>query len=395
MKIGSYIALKEKLCGEYLEKFNFVENYGELHLVSAEVMAEKMMDLMDLMLEAQDQELPVEHIVGKDIKGFCKNYFSDVTVADLLRSVGKEIRSWAWLVFALELLLVVVEIGNKDFHFFSYKTDVSGYLVGAMVGWSGVVLADLVGIVLAKLGCYTQKTRNVEAFIIAIVTIGMIIFFIGEDKSLEILGWPLLLFSGLYLLAYYGLMFRRRYQTTGSFRKQKNENEYETSFTGLLKEELYDNDYSRDVSVVKIFSKRYVRKNRRRMKQGKPRLTTEEFFEKEDKAGKRGVWVGFAIGTGIGVIGILIPSICSSESFFEGPADLAGFSLVMAVALLLMAKFVIKLLKPINKVAHREGQDILSACREGGVELDKYYEMLAAGELEEKDSLGDRNSMED
>lgn len=72
MKFGSYIQLTDKLNEEYRKSFDFIEHYGNIHMVSFEKMAEKMMDLIDLMLEAQEKGQSPEEITGKNLEDFCK-----------------------------------------------------------------------------------------------------------------------------------------------------------------------------------------------------------------------------------------------------------------------------------------------------------------------------------
>ena len=73
MKIATYLSFKEKLTGIYLEKFELIENYGQLHFISSKVMSEKMMDLIDTFLQAQESRTPVEKIIGSDEIAFCKH----------------------------------------------------------------------------------------------------------------------------------------------------------------------------------------------------------------------------------------------------------------------------------------------------------------------------------
>lgn len=383
MKLGAYIGLKDKLSGEYLEKFNYVEHYGDLRKAGSEAMAEKMMDLMDLMLEAQEAGTPVEHVVGKNIKDFCKNYFSDITVFDMLKDAARQVRTLAWLILVLELLSIFAEDWEKGFSFFTYKTDISGYFFGVMIAWAGIVAADIVGIVLVKLGYYSRK---VWIGVVAAGTLAALLllgFFANSEGSMEILGWPLLTFSGFYLLAYYGVVFWSRYKLTGSLRKQKNE--YETTLTGLVMEEVAVIDYSRELSVVKTYAKRYKRKNRRLVKKGKQPFTTAEYFAWQDKVNKKAVWQGFALGLILGFGMIPLSCINSSEPFFEGPMDAVLFILVIAVMIGLAMALVCGITRPINKVSSKQQAALLRICQEKGIELDIYYEMLAAGKTGEEE----------
>lgn len=374
MKLGSYITHTDKLKDEYRKSFDFIEHYGQLHMVSSEKMAEKMMDLLDLMLEAQEKGLPPEEITGKSLEDYCKNYFSDVTWLDMLKSAAKRVKYWAWVVFAVETLLLLSEAFEENFNFFTYRTDITGYLLGIMIAMSGTVLADIIGSILAKKGCYSKKIYNVTLISGTALSIALAVILGLNIQDVELLGYPLISGSLLYLLIYYIVIFISRYKKTGSLKKTQNA--YESSFTQLIKEDIKGTDYSNDKSIVKIFAKRYIKKNARLAKKGKRTMTTKEYFDKTNKESRYAYTIGLIIGISVINCGGFVNSILTGEKMFETPLDLLFYVLIYAVVCFISFKFSRK----IEKVTLLEQQSILNACREHNMELDEYYNMLMKDE---------------
>ena len=155
MKIAQYTTEKEQLKGEYLKKFNEIEYYGQIHMVNEDNLAEKMMDLVDLFLEAQENGKPAEFIIGNDIGDFCENFYSDITKKDMIKSVLESFRVLLWEVFFIGLLSSLIgETGDGL---------VLAIMVGAICGLVGSIIANVIGATLLKHGkCSTKKMKLLE-----------------------------------------------------------------------------------------------------------------------------------------------------------------------------------------------------------------------------------------
>lgn len=68
------IAMAEQLSGEYRSAFERADIYS-IGTMEEERLDEKMMDLYNRLMEAEQNNQPVEEVVGNDIELFCKNYF--------------------------------------------------------------------------------------------------------------------------------------------------------------------------------------------------------------------------------------------------------------------------------------------------------------------------------
>ena len=72
------IAMAAQLEGEYKIVFEKADMYGTLEKCSDEnIRDDKMMNLYDLLLQAQMDKTPVSKIIGEDIEEFCKSYFKE------------------------------------------------------------------------------------------------------------------------------------------------------------------------------------------------------------------------------------------------------------------------------------------------------------------------------
>lgn len=352
-----YTMIKDQLKGEYLAACDKVELYADLKHIDWEVQSEKLMDLLDLLLQAQYEGKPVSDIVGTDLDRFCKNYFADYSAGDRLREFLKRIKRIAWMLFILEGLWMFASLGEADFHFFTNTTDISGYVGGLLMG--GVVLEFVNALLRLCLFRVKRFTVNMNLFLETVTLIGglILIFRFWGDRKIYILTWPLLLGSGAYLLGYYTLQWYRRYQTTGSIKEVKSD--YEISFGEMVKVE-YDQNFGEE--MVKALAKRFRRMNRRRKRRGKAEYTSEEFFEKlkrEDAISRRAVPAIF-----IGVV------VCSTIFTAQ---DSTLWDTVIWFAIISVCEFVVyRFYSKIEKSGVRERNAIWQECRKRDMTLLEY-----------------------
>lgn len=362
MEIGSYLIIKDQLKDEYLKTFEFIEQYGLQHMITEDVMAEKMMDLIDLLLEAQNGNVPADKIVGSDKVSFCREYFSDFSFKDLLKSAAKTICTSAWFVFILEILNMLFCTGDDGFNLFSYKSDNADLLLAFIIGWNSYIIFDVIGYFMAKCGCYSRKLMSVlriVMFAISITATVVACLIIG-NKEILLPGCILIICSGIYLALYYGIRFVK----TGSLKKQ--ENLYKSSFSTLVKQEIKKQDHSKDLTFVKVFARRYRKENLKRQRKGKEKLTTQAFFEKYNYYNNIATIVGFSAGFVIAFMFTLL------SSGFESFTDAIIFCIIMGIVFLLVMKF----FKKIERITVLGQKDILSACKSENVEIDTYYDTL-------------------
>lgn len=368
MKFGTYMIYVDKLEGEYKEAFQFVEHYADIHLIGGHYKNEKLMDLIDMMMQAQKQETPVENVVGKSQEQFAKDFYSDVTLASLSDDFFSKLKNWAWLIVLFEGLMIVSSMGDEGFNLFTFKADMSGYLQGVLIAYMGILLADVISIILAKFNYYNEKLTIGMMIGFTLVIIAACIYMGVKDITISARSFPVMICAAIYLLIYYVAVLLYRVKKTGSIKKVKDE--YDTSFGGLVKAELESNNFEKkeDLEFLKSISKRYANKNKKRVSKGLTPLTTADYIHKQNKLEKYSLVSGYLFG----VIAFIIITFINKG--FETSFDAVIFIGFMAVIGLLVFKFQ----RFMNSVSDRETSRILSLCEERGVEMDELYEQLQA-----------------
>lgn len=369
MKVGTYMIYTDKLVGEYKEAFKFVEHYADIHMIGGHYKNEKLMDLLDLIMQAQENERPVEEIVGKDKEQYAKDFYSDVTLPSLCENLFSKLKIWAWLVLVFEGLMVLSKIGEEDFNIFTFKADMSGYLQGFLIAYLGVMLADIISIILAKFKYYNEKL-NVGLMIgLTLLTIVGCIYMGVNEITISVRSFPVMLCALVFLIVYYVVEFSCRIKKTGSIKKEQDD--YDTTFGGLVKAELEieNNKFERkeDLEFLRTISKRYSNKNNKRVSKGLSPLTTREYIDLQNKLGKNACMGGYFFGVTAAFIATL------ANSGFESIVDAGVFVLIMAV----FGFFLYKIQKFINSVSEQETNRILYHCEERGVEMDELYQQLS------------------
>ena len=124
----NYSVMESQLNGSYRELFAKVTTYLMTENFQNDFANERIADFFELLLTAQEQGTPIEHIAGKDTERFCRDLFSDYTWKDRLIGELRHIYSIAWFIFVIELISMFNEIQSVE-SFFSIKTNIFGVLL--------------------------------------------------------------------------------------------------------------------------------------------------------------------------------------------------------------------------------------------------------------------------
>lgn len=95
----------ETLHTTYKKAFEDVSMYAIAHYLSGEKYEEAMLNLYDVLFQAQADGQPVEKIIGKDVEEFCKYYFADYGLQDVTRTLSKQIVGYTVIVYLFEWLV--------------------------------------------------------------------------------------------------------------------------------------------------------------------------------------------------------------------------------------------------------------------------------------------------
>jgi len=278
--------METQLKGEYREVFAKAQAYTAIKNIEDAFAQDKLLELFDLLLTAQDEGKPVSRLVGNDANVFCKNYFSDYTIVERLRFLPVSIYRVAWFVFIIEMLgWLASDHPIRDF--FTLKSDITGYGFGLLVACVTYIITDTV------LAHFFSKKNNIKPgvwyfLIFAVMALILGLSFTLSDKITMMLPvmlpvYPFLLGSGLYIVVYIIVRAIWRCKNYGSVLNTGKQ---------IRNDSYYRNLEDRDLEkiVLEAWQKRY----HRLVKKGK--TTEEDYLErlKKDEANEK-IWLDYIL----------------------------------------------------------------------------------------------------
>ena len=369
MKIATYLSFKEKLTGTYLEKFEFIENYGQLHFISGKIMSEKMMDLIDTFLQAQESRTPVEKIIGSDEIAFCKEFYSDFSFFDLIEGVAERLVPFAIILLIFEIFTVLCVCNEEEFDLFSFTDNIAPFLSGFFLPCIFEILGNLFALIAFKLGCHSKKVTDaisISFSIIAFILLVILIVLCAKDMlEIQIPAIYLIISLSAFLLIYYTVTLIGRYAKNGSFKRQNDP--YIHSFSDMLKEEIKAQTQNLNPDIVKIYARKYRKKNEKLLKKGRSKLSSKEFFDEQKFQSNYAYRIGIVI-----CFVFLISATMLSD--FESTKDAVIFVIINVLSYFIVYQFFSK----IETLAENDMKVILIECSERNIEIDELYNILDA-----------------
>lgn len=261
------LAMAKQLSGEYRKVFEMADMYSTGNGGSEKVKSERMMDLYDMLMEAEAEGKPTEKIIGQDIEEFCKSFFKDES-----NKLG-EILVRAYNIARLLLVFSVIDYFlAEEGDFFTTKVNVfpivSGLLIGCILMLVYKFVLQPIVFKNKKMNPTIHSLTILAFFVIAIIISGIV----GKGIVLYMNNLVALLISGGYILIYLIIRSIWRIRTYGkAFGVHKEEKQLEKEFNKELdkKETLQIN--------ADVMAKEFVKKNAKNRKKGKPELTQTEY----------------------------------------------------------------------------------------------------------------------
>lgn len=364
--IGRYLLLEEKLTGEYADAFQKVKFYTVIHELNEEICDEMMMDLLDMLLSAQEEGQPAGSIVGEDIEAFCQDYFD-----------GREPkwRIWEWLgginrLCWLSAILEFLFLRDSEVVTMQTQTDILPYLVGFL---GADILCRLIAFAFKKF--FFKKTTTgtyllslLAAFALFVAAAG----FLPETICLYVPLWLFYLVIAAYIIIYKAVQLGMRYRRTGSFFRKPSE--YQITFGSAVKEQVeeeYAKEGSRELMLAKEFVKQYEKMNKKKEKRGHAPLSEEQFHQKIVKNNRnsgRALMEGTLLGIAAGWV-----LVSAMGGYSLHIVDIIIFLLLEGAAFSLLKFAMKKTTDPtakLLKLCEKEGITVLEYARKDG-EVDK------------------------
>lgn len=279
----NYILMKDKLNEDYRTAFEKVEMYAMAKNIDADTDSEMMMNLLDVLLTAQEDGTAAEKVIGTDVEKFCRSYFSDYTFRNRLREIPRMLYRLLFLVFVFTVIEVAFEMDWENFTLSVRMIDVSGYFMGLVGG--GLIVAVLKIFVQPFVFRLKRFPMGIFYGIIAVLFVGEMIIsvYIGEKFGIQLnLSLLFVLYlSGGYCFCYLVVRSIWRWKNTGSIRKkiepfEKGDTFFKTSFQAEFKKQLVVNA-----------RKKYEKRNKKRVRKGLEPMSPQEFMKYLRRWGKK------------------------------------------------------------------------------------------------------------
>lgn len=276
------IAMAKKLNGNYRKVFEKADMYSSISSKDTDVADDKMMNLYDLLMEAQNNDKPVEKIVGNDIEAFCKAYFlaEEEEKEMWYIKIPKVLYTTSLWITIIPLMWIIFP--EEDQTFQALSINIFPYFIGLFVG---IVTSVILKYVLEPIIFKSKKMKPITFyFIILIEFLGSFFLSITYMSDVFVMNipaiWILAIFWG-YDLVYLLVRSIWRYRTYGTIRKDTKENRMRKKEEKTVKK-LFNDEVSNESSnnlTAKFMTKRYFRLNKRKMRRKQQELSFGEFAE--------------------------------------------------------------------------------------------------------------------
>lgn len=365
----NYMTLEDKLQGDYKDVFQRSEMYSLAVRIDSETREEMMMDLLDLLLSAQEEEKPVEKVIGNDIEVFCKSYFGDHLGRRQFRDFLDGLYRIAWFALIIELIDMLTSDRPDGSNPFLQTSNVSGYIAGI----SGALLFSLLFTNLCKKLLFRKKRLPFALFCLisiagTLIFIFGLLYLIGDNFAL-VPYWGILTPVVLYIVIYYVLRSISRYKDHGSIRKRKDPGEQ--SFLHTIDSSVSDN-------LPEELEKRYQKIIQKQERKGKEVMSGEEYLRKlrtDVNQSKIVMPILDIVLTIFILIWVIRPFFTATEGLLFATIN-AFFLLLFEIPVFLFSRSMYR--------ANKRKEEIVDYCQEHGVTLTEYV-----AERSKKENLTD------
>lgn len=316
----SYNNYVNKLSGEYKSVFSDIETFGWTVDIDSILFEEKMSELLDVFISAQEENREVGSIIGDDVNTFCRNFFDEIPKISRVREFFDSIKRVAWCILVFDIIDILVCMGSEE----ESVSDISSLL---FLFFGAYVLSRLLEMGVRK-SIYKKDKMNYKkrrTIVVGVDIVLMVLLLFIASKFME----GLLNISSIvevsvlavYLIIYY-LVNHKRLKADKKVRP-------EVSFSDRIANEL-----------APAMQKKFDKKNAKLMKKGKTPYTWQEFVENENRETNKLPKVAkFYLVLPIIIILIMLV-IMISTGCFESTIDIFTFvGIVLIVEYLIMFFF--------------------------------------------------------
>lgn len=361
------IAMADLLEGEYKIAFQKADMYATVNGV--ELYEDRVLNLYDMLTEAQERKEPVEKIIGNDIEVFCKEYFAptenEYRWVERLKGILRSLMVIAALIVVDDLWLAEEKAG-----FFDAKSDIFPLVIGLGVGMLLEVVSKFVlePIIFKKKKISPAAMSFFMLFLFFGGIIGGVILF--EDVNVFVPSWILLVGIGVFALVYVVIsLVLRAKGVTITEKKDPEEKALRKSFEK-------DVEKKRDRQMfAPMMAKRFARIERRKAKKNIA-YTFADFATLIRKEAK----FGAVIDKVMAVFFVGIVAVSTVQTYMED--GIVG-ALIMAVILGIVEYGIYRLFMGASASSSETQVQIVEECERLGMTVKEYAEALKNDTLED------------
>lgn len=356
------VEMAEQLKGKYREVFEKADLYGSFKGVEEEILEDKLMNLYDLLMEAQHEGKPVEKIIGPDMEKFCKEYFEDSEEQNWWKTFPKRLFRVMVCLMIIEGIDVIAALEDVK-NLLDIKTDMTPFLFGFAVAY---ILDGIIGAIVKPM-IFKKNIKPIVYYLISLVVwFGVIIagvVLLGEYE-INIPAFPIFVVSAIYVVIYLIVTFTWRYKTMGRFTKlDKEDKRVKKEFDREMSDK-----YLEDASASGM-AWRFKRLNKKKMRKENAELTQEEFAakvrEEDRRAGSLDKWI-----TVFFAAIVIVPAVL--EMINNTIVDGLILGAMLAVLEFVIWRFTVKT----EKENSRQRLQILDECEKRGITIVEYAQIL-------------------
>ncbi len=355
------LAMANLLKGEYKEAFTKIDMFGSMGNVNMDIYEDRILNLYDMFMEAQEEGKPVEKIIGKDIEGFCKAYYNCSEEKKWYVDLAKRVCNIMTILFVY-CLLETFWVREDKIVFFEDRINIMPIVVGLVVGFVLVGLGKLIN----KQVTFKKEKVNPAPYSILL----LVVFVVGvifaplfkDDINISLpLGVTTIVsgaITGIYLLTIIiiKIVNRDKNRLLKEEKAQRKEVLDEIEFRAGIKD------------VADGMVTRYNKKVTKHQKKGKT-YTYDEFIQSIRKEMKDEKQYNIIVGA----ILIIWAGISVVRCFFVAePIPMIVFTALLIVAEVFIYKWFVKF----NKEQTLSYEIILGECEKRDITVDEYVKEM-------------------
>lgn len=354
------ISMGQTLKDEYRECFEKADLYSTFGGANPKFVESKLMDLYQRLHEAQQNEIPIEEVIGSDIENYCKEYFEDSENKKTHKGIWNRLYDFLKWIFIFTVAdLVLMEEGEN---IITAQSNMAPFIYGIAIGLGIEIVASYY---LKSMIFKNKKMKPMHYYVIIIgffVVALILTMVLAGDILVSVNSFPLLIISGGYVIVYLLVRSIWRYKKHGRITKIDGaEKKLKKQFNEVISEKTLLRE------IAEIMEKRFERINKKKSKRGKSELTQEEFFALNRKEIKWKIFYEVVLGLFFASI-VIRPTITIILN--DGVLNGIIFGVILTIVEVAIYAFFYKADKTNAKIQTK----ILEECENRNISISEYVE---------------------